>query len=234
MLLSSFFSAEDIQALSLSLRLATTVTFILLIMGTPLAYWLANTHSKWKSVVNALVALPLVLPPTVLGFYILLLLGPQGALGQVTHALGLGSLVFSFWGLVIASVIYSLPFVVQPIQNAIAAVGTRPLEVAASLRASPWDSFFSVVLPLAKPGFITAAILGFTHTLGEFGLVLMIGGNIPAETRVASIQLFNHVDALEYPQAHGLALILMSFSFVLLLLLYRFQPTQKTGLTYGN
>ena len=213
-------SADDWQAIGLTLRLASLTTLILLIVGTPVAYWLAFTRSRLRGVVAAVVAMPLVLPPTVLGFYLLLWMGPQGALGQLTQALDLGLLAFSFPGLVLASVIYSMPFVVQPIQNAIEAIGPRPLEVAASLRAGPIDRFFSVVLPMAKPGFISAAILGFAHTVGEFGVVLMIGGNIPGQTRVMSVQIYDHVEALDYAHAHGLSLLLLGFSFVVLLIVY--------------
>ncbi|MCF5278777.1 molybdate ABC transporter permease subunit, partial [Pseudomonas syringae] len=195
-------------------------TVILLIIGTPVALWLARTDSWLKGPIGAVVALPLVLPPTVIGFYLLLLLGPNGAVGQLTQGLGLGTLTFSFAGLVIGSVLYSMPFVVQPLQNAFAAIGTRPLEVAASLRAGPWDTFFHVILPLAKPGFITAAILGFAHTVGEFGVVLMIGGNIPEKTRVVSVQIFDHVESMEYLQAHWLAGAMLVFSFLVLLALY--------------
>lgn len=210
-------TADDWSAIRLSLELASLVTLLLLIVGTPIAWWLARSASRWRGVVGAVVSLPIVLPPTVLGFYLLVLMGPQGAVGRLTEALGLGRLPFTFAGLVVASVIYSLPFVVQPIQNAFAAMGERPLEVAATLRASPLVSFFTVALPLARPGFITAAILGFAHTVGEFGVVLMIGGNIPGETRVISMQIYNHVEALEYDQAHGLAAGLLLFSFVVLL-----------------
>jgi molybdate transport system permease protein len=193
---------------------------ILLIVGTPIALWLARTRSWLKGPIGAVVALPLVLPPTVIGFYLLLLLGPNGAVGQLTQRLGLGTLTFSFTGLVIGSVLYSLPFVVQPLQNAFAAIGPRPLEVAATLRAGPWDTFFSVILPLARPGFITGAILGFAHTVGEFGVVLMIGGNIPDKTRVVSTQIYNHVESMEYAQAHWLAGAMLVFSFLVLLALY--------------
>lgn len=214
------FTSDDMAAISLTLRLATTVTVLLLLIGTPIAYWLARTQSRWKAPVGALVALPLVLPPTVLGFYLLLAMGPDGFVGRITQALGLGTLSFTFWGLVVASVFYSLPFVVQPIQNAMETIGERPLEVVATLRAGPWDRFFTVVLPLAKPGFTTASILGFAHTVGEFGVVLMIGGNIPGETRVISVQIYDHVEALEYSQAHWLAGALVIFSFTILLCLY--------------
>ncbi|MGS7252503.1 molybdate ABC transporter permease subunit [Pseudomonas sp. SK] len=212
--------ATDLGAIWLTVKLASLTTLILLIVGTPIAWWLARTGSWLRGPVGALVALPLVLPPTVIGFYLLIALGPQGWLGQATQALGLGSVVFSFSGLVIGSVIYSMPFVVQPLQNAFAAIGQRPLEVAATLRASPWDSFVHVVLPLARPGFITASILGFAHTVGEFGVVLMIGGNIPDKTRVVSVQIFDHVEAMAYSQAHWLAGAMLLFSFLVLLMLY--------------
>lgn len=228
------FSETDIATLWLTLRLATTVTILLLIIGTPIAWWLARTTSWLKAPIGALVALPLVLPPTVLGFYLLLAMGPNGYIGQFTQSLGLGTLPFTFWGLVIASLFYSLPFVVQPIQNAMEALGERPLEVAATLRASPMDRFFTVVLPLAKPGFITAAILGFAHTVGEFGIVLMIGGNIPGETRVVSVQIYDHVEALEYAQAHVLSGLMLAFSFIVLLALYYFQQKRSAiGMKYG-
>jgi molybdate transport system permease protein len=220
-------SSADLAALGLSLRLATVTTVILLIVATPLAWWLARTRSRWQAPVSALVALPLVLPPTVLGFYLLVAAGPSGPVGRLTGALGLGLLPFTFAGLVVASVIYSLPFVVQPLQNAFAAVGARPLEAAATLRASPLDAFFSVVLPLARPGYATACVLGFAHTVGEFGVVLMIGGNIPGVTRVASVQIYDHVEALEYAQAHGLAACLVGFSFVSLLLFYGLQRGRR-------
>ncbi|MCD5994125.1 molybdate ABC transporter permease subunit [Pseudomonas sp. CDFA 602] len=212
--------SADIAAIWLTLKLASLTTVILLVIGTPIALWLTRTDSWLKGPIGAVVALPLVLPPTVIGFYLLLLLGPNGAIGQLTQSLGLGTLTFSFAGLVVGSVIYSMPFVVQPLQNAFTAIGTRPLEVAATLRAGPWDTFFSVILPLAKPGFITAAILGFAHTVGEFGVVLMIGGNIPEKTRVVSVQIFDHVESMEYLQAHWLAGAMLVFSFVVLLALY--------------
>ncbi|MDR9437759.1 MAG: molybdate ABC transporter permease subunit [Thiohalophilus sp.] len=215
-------SANDLQALWITLQLATLTTVILLLLGTPLAWWLAHTRQKFKPMIEALIALPLVLPPTVLGFYLLLALGPQGIFGQTAQALGLGSLAFTFSGLVIGSVFYSLPFVVQPLQNTFAAIGRRPLEVAATLRASPLDRFFSVILPLARPGFITAAILGFAHTVGEFGVVLMIGGNIPGETQVLSIAIYDHVEAVDYASAHWLAGGLLLASFIMLLLVYRY------------
>ena len=213
-------SEADIGAIWLTLRLATTVTILLLIIGTPIAWWLARTTSCFKAPIAALVALPLILPPTVLGFYLLIAMGPNGFIGEITQSLGLGTLPFTFWGLVVASIIYSMPFVIQPIQNAMEALGERPLEVAATLRAGPIDRFFTVVLPLAKPGFMTASILGFAHTVGEFGVILMIGGNIPDETRVVSVQVYDHVESLEYAQAHSLSALLVIFSFAVLLVLY--------------
>jgi molybdate transport system permease protein len=210
----------DWQTIGVTLRLALSSTVALLGVGTPLAWWLARTRSGAKDLVSALVALPLVLPPTVLGFYLLVLMGPAGPVGKVTESLGLGLLVFSFPGLVIGSVVYSLPFVVQPLQNAFEAMGTRPLEVAATLRADPWDRFFTVAVPQARPGFLTAAILGFTHTVGEFGVVLMIGGSLPGATRVLSIAIYQHVEAQEYPQAHALAGGMVVFCLGVLLALY--------------
>jgi len=212
--------ASDLGAIWLTFKLASLTTLILLLVGIPIAWWMARTRSWLRGPVGAVVALPLVLPPTVIGFYLLLALGPNGWIGQTTEALGLGTVVFSFTGLVIGSVIYSMPFVVQPLQNAFSAIGERPLEVAATLRASPWDRFVHVVLPLARPGFITASILGFAHTVGEFGVVLMIGGNIPNQTRVVSVQIFDHVEAMEYAQAHWLAGAMLVFSFLVLLALY--------------
>lgn len=212
--------AADLAAIWLTLRLATVTTVLLLLIGTPIAWWLARTRSWWKGPVGAVVALPIVLPPTVIGFYLLLLMGPDGAVGRLTAWAGIGLLPFTFWGLVVASVFYSMPFVVQPIQNAFEAIGERPLEAAATLRAAPLDAFFSVALPLAKPGFLTATILGFAHTVGEFGVVLMIGGNIPDKTRVVSVQIYDHVEALEYAQAHWLAGGMVVFAFLVLLALY--------------
>jgi len=211
---------NDFAAILLTLELATLTTLLLLLVGTPIAWWLARTESWLKRPVGAIVALPLVLPPTVIGFYLLISMGPNGFFGQLTQALGLGTLTFTFAGLLIGSVFYSLPFVVQPLQNAFEAMGRAPLEAAATLRAGPWDTFFSVVLPLARPGFLTAAILGFAHTVGEFGVVLMIGGNIPGKTQVASVQIYNHVETLEYAQAHWLAGGMVAFSFLVLLALY--------------
>ena len=220
-------SETDLQSIWLTLRLAGVVTLILFIVGTPVAWWLARTRSGMKGPVGAVVALPLVLPPSVLGFYLLVTMGPNGPVGQLTQALGLGVLPFTFWGLVVASVFYSLPFMVQPVQNAFEAIGNRPLEVAATLRASPLDTFFTVALPLAAPGFVTAGILTFAHTVGEFGVVLMIGGNIPGVTRVASVQIYDHVEAMEYGDAHRLAAIMLIFSFLVLLALYLWRPNQK-------
>jgi molybdate transport system permease protein len=222
-------SPADLGALLLTFKVATIATVSMLLIGTPLAWWLARTRSAWKGIVNAVVALPLVLPPTVLGFYLLILMGPAGAVGKFTAWLGLGTLPFTFSGLVIASVLYSLPFVVQPLQASFAAIGEQPLEAAATLRASPLDTFFSVVVPLAKPGFLTAAILGFAHTVGEFGVVLMVGGNIPNKTRVVSVQIYNHVEALEYGEAHWLAGCLLAFSFSVLLVLYTVLKTQPVA-----
>ncbi|MVW76601.1 molybdate ABC transporter permease subunit [Pseudomonas xionganensis] len=210
----------DFDAVWLTLELASLTTLLLLLLGTPIAWWLARTASRWKQVVGAVVALPLVLPPTVLGFYLLISMGPNGFFGQLTQSLGLGTLTFTFAGLVIGSVFYSLPFVVQPLQNAFEAIGRAPLEAAATLRANPWDAFFTVVLPQAKAGFITAAILGFTHTVGEFGVVLMIGGNIPGKTQVASVQIYSLVETMNYAQAHWLAGGMVLFSFIVLLALY--------------
>jgi len=220
-------TAQDLAAVWLTLKLASVVTVLLLIIGTPIAWWLARTRSRLKGVVGAIVALPLVLPPTVIGFYLLITMGPHGPVGRLTEALGLGVLPFTFGGLVVASVFYSLPFVVQPIQNAFEAIGERPLEVASTLRAGPWDTFWSVAVPLARPGFLSGATLGFAHTVGEFGVVLMIGGNIPEKTRVVSVQIYDHVEALEYTQAHWLAGGMVLFSFAVLLTLYTLNPSQR-------
>lgn len=209
-----------LSAVLLTLKLASITTLLLLVIGTPIAWWLARTHSRLKGPIGAVVALPLVLPPSVLGFYLLVAMGPNGPVGQFTQSLGLGTLPFTFAGLVVGSVFYSMPFVVQPLQNAFEAIGERPLEAASTLRAGPLDTFFNVVLPLARPGFITASILGFAHTVGEFGVVLMIGGNIPEKTRVLSVQIYDHVEAMEYAQAHWLAGGMLLFSFLVLLVLY--------------
>lgn len=210
----------DWTVVAVTLKLAVVVTLLLLLIATPLAWWLAQTQSRLKPIFGALFTLPLVLPPTVLGFYLLLLLGPNGPIGQLSSALGFGLLPFSFAGIAIACAVHSLPFVLQPLQNAFEAIGKRPLEVAATLRASPIDTFWSVVVPLARPGFFTAIVMGFCHTIGEFGVVLMIGGNIPGKTRVMSVEIFNHVEAMEYAQAHWLAGGMILFSFVALLLIY--------------
>ena len=222
------YSADDLNAIWLTLKLASLTTVLLLLLATPLAWWLARTGSRWRAPVGALVALPLVLPPTVLGFYLLVSLGPHGPGGQFTQALGIGLLPFTFGGLLLGSILYSLPFAVQPLQHAFAAIGTRPMEVAATLRARPLDAFFTVALPLARPGFVTATILTFAHTVGEFGVVLMIGGNIPNQTRVVSTQIYGHVEALEYTQAHWLAGGMLVFCFGVLLLaqLLTRQPPQ--------
>lgn len=213
-------SAEDWTAIALTLKLATLTTLILLVIATPLAWHLAHTQRWWKAPLNALVALPLVLPPTVLGFYLLILLGPKGWVGKLMQGLGLDTLPFSFSGLVLASVLYSLPFVVQPIQASFSSLDKRLLEAAMTLRARPLDAFFSVALPLSKQGFLTGIVLGFAHTVGEFGVVLMIGGNISGETRVVSVQLYNHVEAMNYQAAHSLAALLVLFAFTVLVSLY--------------
>ena len=220
---------NDLQAIWLTVRLAGVVTLILLLLGTPLAWWLARSKAWWKGPIGAVVALPLVLPPSVLGFYLLLAMGPHGPVGQFTQWLGIGPLPFTFWGLVLASVFYSLPFMVQPLQTAFESIGDRPLEVAATLRASPLDAFLTVAVPLAAPGFLTASILTFAHTVGEFGVVLMIGGNIPGVTRVASVQIYDHVEAMEYADAHRLAAVMLGFSFVVLLALYAWRPKARQG-----
>ncbi|MEP6720386.1 MAG: molybdate ABC transporter permease subunit [Variovorax sp.] len=220
-------SAADFAAIALTLKLAALTTLILLLLGTPVAWWLARTRSRLKGVVGALVALPIVLPPTVIGFYFLVTMGPEGPIGRLTQSLGFGLLPFTFAGLVVGSVVYSMPFVIQPLQNAFEAIGDEPLEAAATLRATPLDTFFSVVLPLARPGYLTAIVMGFAHTVGEFGVVLMIGGNIPDRTRVVSVQIYDHVEALEYTQAHWLAAGMVAFSFVVLLALYVLSPTGR-------
>lgn len=222
-------SQEDVQAIWLTIKLASLVTAILLVIGTPIAWWLTRTHSSWKGPVGAVVALPLVLPPSVLGFYLLLAMGPHGPIGALTQALGVKALPFTFGGLVLASVFYSLPFMVQPVQNAFEAIGERPLEVAATLGASPVNAFFTVALPLARPGFITAAILTFAHTVGEFGVVLMIGGNLPGVTRVVSVQIYDHVEAFDYAPAHRLAGAMLVFSFLVLLSLYAWRRNTRSA-----
>ncbi len=216
----NWLSAADLVAVQLTAELAAASTLVLLALGTPLAWWLARTRSRARPVGLALVALPLVLPPTVLGFYLLLLLGPQGPVGQFTQALGLGRLPFTFGGLVVGSVLYSMPFVVQPLQQAFEAIGEQTLEAAATLRAGPWDRFFSVALPLARPGLLTATVLGFAHTVGEFGVVLMIGGNIPGRTRVLSVAIYDHVEGAEFADAHRLAATMVVFAVVVLVTLY--------------
>jgi len=209
-------SDADLTALYLTLKLALASTVILLALGTPFAWWLARTRWRYKFFIEAMIALPLVLPPTVLGFYLLLLLGANGPLS----AIGAAPLAFTFSGLVIGSVIYSMPFVIQPLHDAFQAIGKRPLEVAATLRASPWDRFLTIALPLARPGFITASVLGFAHTIGEFGVVLMIGGNIPGQTQVLSIAIYDHVESLDYASAHWLSGALIILSFIMLVLVY--------------
>lgn len=218
---------DDWSAIRLTLALAGLVTVLLLLIGTPLAWWLANSRSRWRGPIAAFITLPLVLPPTVLGFYLLVAMSSSGPIGRLTQSLGLGLLPFHFSGLVVASVIYSMPFVLQPIRNAFEAIGRRPLEVAACLHAHPADAFFSVALPLARPGLLVGAILGFAHTLGEFGVVLMIGGNIPGQTQVLSMQIYNHVEALEYTQAHWLAGGLLAVSFLVLLAIYLHDPKRR-------
>ncbi|MFO1192307.1 MAG: molybdate ABC transporter permease subunit [Rhodoferax sp.] len=212
---------EAWQAIRLTLQLATLTALLLLLIATPLAWWLSQTRSRWRAPVSALVTLPLVLPPTVLGFYLLVLLGPHGWVGQLTQAIGLGVLSFSFSGLLIGSIVFSLPFAVQPIQGAFEAMGRRPMEVAATLRARPLDAFLTVALPMARPGLLTATVLSFAHTVGEFGVVLMIGGNVPGQTRVVSTQIYGHVEAMEYAQAHVLAAGMVIFSFAVLMALSR-------------
>lgn len=224
-------SSSDFGAVWLTLQLAALTTVILLLIATPLAWWLARTRSVWKGAISAVVALPIVLPPTVLGFYLLLAMGQNGPIGKLTDAMGIGLLPFSFAGIVIASVFYSMPFVVQPLQNAFEAIGEAPLEAAATLRASPLDRFFTIVLPLAKPGYLSATVLGFAHTMGEFGVVLMIGGNIPDKTRVISVQIYDHVEALEYSNAHWLSGGMLLFAFLVLLTLYSFN---RSGGRIGN
>ncbi|MFP5466934.1 MAG: molybdate ABC transporter permease subunit [Gammaproteobacteria bacterium] len=221
-----FLSPDNLEALWLTVKVATITTGILLAVGTPLAWWLARSRSWLARPVGALVALPLVLPPSVLGFYLLVGMGPNGPVGQWMLAMGLPTLPFTFAGLVVASVFYSLPFMVQPILGSMQALGERPLEAAATLRASPLDRFVHVVLPLCRPGIITGCIMSFAHTVGEFGVVLMVGGNIPGVTRVVSVQIFDHVEALEYADAHRLAAIMLAFAFAVLLALQMYNARQ--------
>ncbi len=205
------------QPIQLTVKLATITTLLLLVIGTPIAWWLAHTRSRLKEIISTIVALPLVLPPTVLGFYLLIALGPKGLGGLVGDWVGVRTFAFTFGGLVFGSVIYSMPFVVQPLRNSFEAIGQRPLEVAATLRASPFNRFITVVLPLAKPGFLTAAVLGFANTVGEFGVILMIGGNIPNETKVLSVAIYDYVETLQWKEAHILSAGLLVFSFIVIL-----------------
>lgn len=226
---------DDLLALRLTAELAALSTLLLLVLGTPIAWWLARAPSRLKGVVAAVVALPLVLPPTVIGFYLLMLMGPHGLIGHLTQALGWGLLPFTFGGLVVGSVLHSFPFVVQPLQQAFEAMGPRPMEVAATLRASPLDRFLTVALPLARPGFLTAAVLGFAHTVGEFGVVLMIGGNIPGATRVLSVALYGHVEAMDYDKAQVLAAGMVGFGFAVMLALYMLNGRMnKSGSPVGG
>lgn len=211
------FTTEELMPIKLTLELATITTVVLIVIATPLAWWLANAKSKLSSIITSIVTLPLVLPPSVLGFYLLVAMGPNGPLGKLTEALGLGLLTFTFPGLVIGSVVYSMPFAIQPLQGAFEAIGRRPLEVASTLRAKPLDTFFNVVIPLARPGFVTASLLTFAHTIGEFGVVLMIGGNVPGKTQVVSTEIYSYVEAMEYSKAHWLAGGMVIFSFFVLL-----------------
>jgi len=227
--LGGAFSSSDLEAIWLTVELAALVTILLLVIGSPIAWWLARTPSRWKRPLAALVALPLVLPPTVLGFYLLVAMGPHGPIGALTESIGLGLLPFTFGGLVVASVVYSLPFMIQPLQNAFEAIGERPLEVAATLRAGPLDRFFSIAVPLARRGFVAGAILTFAHTVGEFGVVLMIGGNIPGETRVASVLIYDHVEAFQYAQAHRLSALLVVFAFAVLVSVGALTAVGKTA-----
>lgn len=210
-------SLEIRQSILLTIELAAISTMILLVLATPLAWWLARANGWWTEIVASVVALPLVLPPTVLGFYLLVLLGPDGPGGWIARLWGGRTLAFTFEGLIIGSVVYSMPFVVQPIRNAFAAIGERPLEVAATLRASPWRTFWTVAVPLARPGFMTGAVLGFAHTVGEFGLVLMIGGNIPGHTKVLSVAIFDYVETSRWREASMLAGLMVVFAFAVIL-----------------
>ena len=215
--LHTILNQSAVDAILLTLRLAAVTTICLLIIATPLAWWLSQTRSRWRAPVSAMVTLPLVLPPTVLGFYLLVMMGPSGPIGQLTEVIGLGLLSFTFTGLVVGSIVFSLPFAVQPIQHAFESMGPRPMEVAATLRARPMDAFFNVALPMAKPGILTATILSFAHTVGEFGVVLMIGGNIAGQTSVVSTEIYTYVESMQYVQAHWLAAIMVVFSFAVLL-----------------
>ncbi|CAI3798373.1 molybdate ABC transporter permease subunit [Rheinheimera sp. MM224] len=221
-------SSADWQAIFVTIRLCTYSTMILLLIATPLAWWLSRGHDVFRTCIQTLVALPLVLPPTVLGFYLLLLLGPQGAIGHYLDSVGIGHLAFRFEGILIASVLYSLPFAVQPLYQAFVRLGHTPLEVAASLGAGPVDRFFSVILPLCRGGFIVAATLSFAHTMGEFGVILMLGGSIPGETRVLSVLIYDHTEAMNYQAAHQLSLLLLGFSFLVLFLVYGIQKSVET------
>lgn len=220
-------SDDDINAIFLTLKVATLTTLLLVLISIPLAYWLTNTKSRLKNFINILVTIPLILPPTVIGFYLLIAMGRDGVIGKITHWMGIGSLAFTFSGVVLGSMVYSLPFVVQPIQNAMQSIGKKPIEVAATLGASPLDRFFSIILPQSKSGIITAIVLGFAHTVGEFGVVLMIGGNIPEVTKVASVQIYEHVELLQYNQAHWLSATMLVFSCVTLLFIYSFNSKSK-------
>ncbi|MEQ3657797.1 MAG: molybdate ABC transporter permease subunit [Glaciecola sp.] len=225
-------STEDFEAVTLTLKLASIVTAILLVVGTPIAWWLAKTRSKWKSPVYALIAMPLILPPSVLGFYLLLAMGPNGPIGFISDILGLGYLPFTFNGLVMGSVIYSIPFMVQPLSTAFEAIPKQSVELAATLGADPLDRFFTIIIPASKTGFLSASILTFAHTVGEFGVVLMIGGSIPSETRVVSVQIYDHVESLQFSNAHALSAIIFGFAVVVLFALLFWQ--QKSSKSYRS
>jgi molybdate transport system permease protein len=218
--------AADLQAILLTLKLAFTVTLLLLIIGIPSAWWLARSRSKISVIVSVIVAMPLILPPTVMGFYMLIAMGPDGFIGELTQTLGMGLLPFTFTGLVIASIIYSLPFMIQPLQTVFESVPDKTLDIAATLRASPLDTFFTIVLPMSKNGILTAVVLTFAHTVGEFGVILMIGGNIPGVTQVVSVQIYDHVESMQYHSAHQLSAIMLVFSFFILLLLQVWKRTR--------
>lgn len=224
---SGLLTVDDLAALALTAKLAFTVTLILMCLGIPLAWWLSRTSCRWKGGFEALIALPLFLPPSVLGFYLLLAMGPNGPIGQLTQMLGIGYLPFTFKGLVVTSIIYSMPFVVQPLQSTFMGINPRLIEAAGTLRATPLDTFLTIVLPLSRSGLMNAAVLGFAHTVGEFGIVLMIGGNIPGQTRLASVQIYDHVEALEYSHAHWLSGIMLLFSFLVLLALYTLNSDRR-------